>query len=388
MQNGPVKVHPPEAPALLTHFSTLMRSFSGIVTQPHRPAESRIETNQAQNILPSQSSAIQELDSRDQEMSLISEKLSGLTLEAPDKTQIFSDEVLVHIFHQLPLNESDLLALRLVSRRFCGIATTDTYLQLLNTSSAQADIHHPIISEADKTALYQRQQDEFNYLLQHASQIQNTYGQQIESMLEKIKHISQVKNKNAFYLYKRHQILTQINSLMICDRINLEKSILFCHQAFITRFPSQLLHREQLRQYFSTLKSINLGNNFLESLPQALFKLPMLKSLIASHNHIRNIDPFKPSQSLQLLDLHANQIRTFHLNVAELPQLRKLNLAYNLLCNLPQSVFALSQHILDVSYNCLTGLKPDFPGFAKLQLTQRPLDEALKTSQMLRRCTI
>lgn len=127
----------------------------------------------------------------------------------------------------------------------------------------------------------------------------------------------------------------------------------------------------------SNLTVLNLSNNQITSINDALDALPNIKTLILSGNCLKSIRGLGKLQKLETLVLSNNQLDSFSMPQKPLPNLKKLSLASNRikelvmnehlfnvrelrlnnnkLIKIPENLFYCGQlFILDIGKNCLT----------------------------------
>lgn len=92
----------------------------------------------------------------------------------------------------------------------------------------------------------------------------------------------------------------------------------------------------------SSLKSLNLGGNQLESIPDVLTRLPALEDLALGDNHISNISPLvRNFKRLLRLYLGGNRINVLPPEMGQMTSLESLSLCGNQLQSLPEETTQL-----------------------------------------------
>ncbi|XP_061797063.1 volume-regulated anion channel subunit LRRC8D-like isoform X2 [Nerophis lumbriciformis] len=107
-----------------------------------------------------------------------------------------------------------------------------------------------------------------------------------------------------------------------------------------------------------SLESLHVSHNKLETLPEALFKLPKLRYLDVDHNLI-TVFPQDVGLLLDLqhLDITSNKLEVLPKNLFKCTKLRVLCVGHNALTDLPESVGELVQLThLELKDNCLNRL--------------------------------
>lgn len=313
----------------------------------------------------------------------VSDANKTLAESKPFLIEALPPELQLAILNALPPDEKNYLPLRLVNAKCKAITDQDLYLNLLNAPEVLAQTQQPIVSDDDKTALYQQQKKEMDYLLANKDKIFQLSGLDVEKVKKAFSDISILSKYpcDAFSLYQRHKALDVINCLLIERKIDLTKVVLLCTESFLTRFPITLLRDPKYQTYFSALKTINISNNFLTQLPAELFQLPCITVMNASHNQITTVNvPAKVEKNLKIIDLHSNEIR----DLCSLLPADIINLSYNYLSTLHEWILKASQKI-DITYNCFMTIPKDYPQRAKILKTQRRLDQALPSHAHQRR---
>lgn len=295
------------------------------------------------------------------------------------------DELTLSILNSLPSKEKHYLPMRRVCKKWKQMIENDVYLKLLNAPEVYEEIQQKVISSEDREALYQKQQKEIGFFAEYQTDIRTQYKQgSIRKALDDLLTLSSFP-RNALILYQRHKALEKVNTLMIQAKFRPDKVVLICSQSFISRFPAKLARDPA----FAQLKTINISNNFLARIPSAIFQLPCIERILASHNEIEKVEmTHAPAKTLLWIDLHANQLRSFPEVLLGSKDLKQLNLAYNFLLYVPETVWG-KKLTIDLSHNCLTDIDARCPNRNVVLKTQTPIEQALTDNQKAeRRCSM
>jgi len=299
-------------------------------------------------------------------------------------------ELRLHILNSVPAEEENYLPLRLVCRQWRQDTDERVYLQLLNTPAVLEETKQKVVSGADKDVLYQRQQDEINFFVQHQVAIRSDYGcAHTHRALANVIMLSRCPI-TAFHLYQCHKALNMLNMRMIQTKIDLKKQTLICNEVFLTRFPVALLRDPVYLSFFDKLKTLNISNNSLRSLSSFIFQLPCIERVLVSHNEIERVDFNKPpAKTLLWVDLHANRLKAFPQEFLGSEKLSYLNLGHNYLLEVPEILWG-KKFTIDLSHNCLTNIDARCPDRKKVLATQKTLEQALADTKKTtkRRCSL
>jgi len=144
---------------------------------------------------------------------------------------------------------------------------------------------------------------------------------------------------------------------------------------------------------FSSLKSLTLTSNHLATLPMELSQTKRLETLVLDHNKIKMLpaDLFPNFTQLKTLSLASNQLTTFPESLGTLRHLDAVNLSDNKIHSLPESVGDLQVVELNLNRNQLASLPVSLSKCTRLKVLRveencLPLEaisvELLKESQI------
>ncbi|MFN6125552.1 MAG: leucine-rich repeat domain-containing protein [Dolichospermum sp.] len=116
--------------------------------------------------------------------------------------------------------------------------------------------------------------------------------------------------------------------------------------------------------------TLDLRNNQLTRLPEAIAQLSNLRVLDLSYNQLTTLpEAIAQLSPLSVLNLSDNQLTTLPEAIAQLSHLRELDLSYNQLKTLPEAIAQLSPlSVLNLSYNQLTTLPEAIAQLSHLSL--------------------
>ena len=118
------------------------------------------------------------------------------------------------------------------------------------------------------------------------------------------------------------------------------------------------------------LTRLNLGNNYMNSIPDDIVKLENLRYLDLSRNNLKTIpDDIGKLKNLMYLDLSRNNLKSIPPSIGKLKNLIVLNLSYNKLTSLPKEI-------------------EDLPKLSKLNLRFNPNLEGISSELRKRGLTI
>jgi Leucine-rich repeat (LRR) protein len=193
--------------------------------------------------------------------------------------------------------------------------------------------------------------------------------------------LKQFDNKEALYM-------TQIKKLYLND--NFLKSVppaLFAELPRVTNIDLSHNYLGELPEfsYAPKLKKLDLSHNLLTYLPTSITQFHSLQHLNLSHNHLgllsHLIEPALPLEMSHLdrlthLDLSYNFLDEIPPGIGLMDNLQWLNLSQNRLTELPVLYDSLTLEVLDLSHNELTQVSADIteiPTLQKIILTGNPL---------------
>jgi len=107
------------------------------------------------------------------------------------------------------------------------------------------------------------------------------------------------------------------------------------------------------------LKKLILSNNKLLSFPDVSF--PIIEEFFCSENFIEEISATLFSDSIRIVNLSSNRIRTLPVQMFSLPNLEVLNISRNNIVSLPQIINNQNLILLDLSLNSIKDLPSVFP---------------------------
>jgi Leucine-rich repeat (LRR) protein len=119
----------------------------------------------------------------------------------------------------------------------------------------------------------------------------------------------------------------------------------------------------------TSLKTLNIMNNFLEELPSVINNITSLKELNLSNNNFSRLPSILFDMTgLHMLDLSINNFTAISIEIGQLTRLSKLDLADNQLQVLPAEIGSLvNLKELNLSFNLLTRLPSEIGLLTKLE---------------------
>ncbi|KAM9466184.1 leucine-rich repeat-containing protein 57 isoform 1-T2 [Clarias gariepinus] len=120
---------------------------------------------------------------------------------------------------------------------------------------------------------------------------------------------------------------------------------------------------------FQQLKSLSISNNRLASLPAEMGKLRKLETLVLNGNQLSQLPAsFSQLKALRTLNLSANQFRQFPCSLGSLRQLDVLDLSKNHIQNVPAEVSELQAIEINLNQNQISILSPDVSRCPRLKV--------------------
>nr|XP_006816024.1 PREDICTED: p53-induced protein with a death domain-like [Saccoglossus kowalevskii] len=147
-----------------------------------------------------------------------------------------------------------------------------------------------------------------------------------------------------------------MNLLQYCDRSS-EK---LCFTS-ITQLPPSIVE-------FHRLRELVLANNQLKTLPEELANLQNLKILDVSHNALTKF----PSVVCNCLTLHGlsvadNKLKTIPANISRLQQLNHIDVSYNRIKSIPSELWTLRQlKVVNMNNNLISSILPNIRRLCQL----------------------
>ncbi|ETE66888.1 Leucine-rich repeat-containing protein 57 [Ophiophagus hannah] len=144
---------------------------------------------------------------------------------------------------------------------------------------------------------------------------------------------------------------------------------------------------EDLQKLASNLRTIDLSNNKLESLPSFIGKFSVLKSLALNHNRLTVLpEDLCKLKKLEILHLNNNQLTRLPSSFGQLAALKTLSLSGNKLQTIPVQLCSLHHiDVVDLSRNQIQNI-PDTIGelqAIELNLNQNQISQI---SSQISRC--
>ncbi|KAK2842971.1 hypothetical protein Q7C36_011186 [Tachysurus vachellii] len=120
---------------------------------------------------------------------------------------------------------------------------------------------------------------------------------------------------------------------------------------------------------FQQLKSLTISNNHLTCLPDEMGKLRKLETLVLNGNHLSQLPAsFSQLKALRTLSLSANQFREFPSSLGSLRQLDVLDLSRNRIQAVPAEVSELQAIEINLNQNQISALSPEVSRCPRLKV--------------------
>ncbi len=178
----------------------------------------------------------------------------------------------------------------------------------------------------------------------------------LEKVLDRLNiEIIKAKIKESQNLHTRH--LVNGNNLDCSDQI------LDCPRIHLTRFPSRIFCFPKYKEYWSRLKTLNLSNNQLKTIPVEISSLTSLEQLKLNGNLLESFPTGIESLArLKQLIMTHNKLTSLPATIGNLKALEWLYIGNNQLKSLPKEIDNLRKITrLVVNNNELTSLSDNLP---------------------------
>jgi len=152
-------------------------------------------------------------------------------------------------------------------------------------------------------------------------------------------------------------------------------------KAKLQHFPPELVN------LVAVLRSIDLSENKIVSIPENIGAFINLKVLNLSHNNIENLpEQLGTLAKLETLTLASNKIRTVTSTLQKLPKLRDVNLSDNKISVFPKAFCGIkSLTVIDLSRNRITEIPSGVGGLQVVELILNS-NQIKKISEDLAQC--
>lgn len=169
---------------------------------------------------------------------------------------------------------------------------------------------------------------------------------------------------------KQNEIIPQKGSkVMFGEEYKLSTKWIRGHQSRSGKLPDDI-------GLFTVLEELEIDNEKLKSLPEALYTLKKLKKLNLQENKLTQLsDNIHQLSALTHLDVSNNQLKEIPASISQLPQLDYLHLQYNQLRQVPDLSAATSLTFLELYNNQITTLSDLPSSLTWLNLNSNQLSE-------------
>lgn len=125
-------------------------------------------------------------------------------------------------------------------------------------------------------------------------------------------------------------------------------------------------------QLLTHVTEVNLSHNLLDTLPSNFFSMPSLQRLYLGSNQLKSLPPIGKATSLQILDLHMNELEELPTGFENLTDLRTLDLERNKIRSISGPTFntLLRLDFLNLSNNLIRIVPPELGFLEKLNYVQ------------------
>lgn len=243
-------------------------------------------------------------------------------------------------------------------------------------------------SEEGLCSAKKSQQEEIDYLLAKRDAILKRVdnSQEVTSRLDDLAASTQIPiMDDAVAFQVRENLLNKLNAAIIRQNINpLNNKNLICSNCYLTRFNSAIMNDPVLIGHWPTLKTLDLNNNQIKTLPAEIVQLAALETFYLEHNQLTAV-PAEIGQlaALRILRLSNNRLAAVPDQLGQLAALERLYLEHNQLTTVPAQMGQLAalKH-LTIGHNKLTTLPTEICQLTVLeilnlehnQLTEGPLE--------------
>ncbi|KAG8126117.1 hypothetical protein E2320_021368 [Naja naja] len=121
---------------------------------------------------------------------------------------------------------------------------------------------------------------------------------------------------------------------------------------------------EDLQKLASNLRTIDLSNNKLESLPPFIGKFSVLKSLALNHNRLTALDNLQ----LKTLSLSGNKLQTIPVQLCSLHHIDVVDLSRNQIQNIPDTIGELQAIELNLNQNQISQISSQISRCPRLKV--------------------
>ncbi|MBS0289001.1 MAG: leucine-rich repeat domain-containing protein [Proteobacteria bacterium] len=196
----------------------------------------------------------------------------------------------------------------------------------------------------DNDTLYDKQKKEIDYLIENQEAIlERDDVDEIRAAFDKLATFKENKDPIAFYARETH--LNTINEFIIRANIAVaqddpeDAERLNCADSRLTRFPESVLKDKALEGFWRGLTVLNLNNNQLHALPDAIGMLSALKVLYVDNNKLSVLpSTIGELSALEVLCVFLNGLKALPDTIGKLSSLKTLNVSNNRLSVLPDTI--------------------------------------------------
>ncbi|MBS0288531.1 MAG: hypothetical protein JSS07_00670 [Proteobacteria bacterium] len=261
-------------------------------------------------------------------------------------------ELISHIFQQMPLFENRWL--RTVSKTFFTAWEHAAQWQPFKLTPAI----QPLSLDDGFKSLQKKQEKEIAYLTKHKANIlyNNNHNPKLKKAFAKLVDLK--GNQSLLTYHAKEETINNINELIIRNSIRKAKCALDCSDSCLTRIPKSVLKDKELSIFWRQLIKLNISNNRISVLHDAIGQLTALEEFDANNNQLCALpNTIGQLSALTLLNANDNQIAFLPDTIGQCIALKGLFLHSNKLAALPNAIIQCAAlEVLDVMQNYLRNL--------------------------------